>query len=185
MRLSPPTAPSFGRSPHFGVPGGMCGVPYDHRISMPPGLRLRAVHVDARSGIRAAPQEPGRLLGTPLLDGSHLVRLECTDATGATVWGEARLVISRDPRSLWRTVPSDRNSPHWKPDHVSTRTQCRGWQVQGLSRRGRAHANAGKCREDDLAVCVIHERLIAVALADGAASAALPAQALQIGRAHV
>lgn len=173
MRLSPPTAPSFGASPHFGVPGGMCGVPYDHRISVPPELRLRAVYLDERCGLRASSQEPGRLLGTPTLDGTHVLRLECVDAAGATVLGEARLVISRDPRSLWRNVPSDRRSPHWKPDHASVQAQCRGWRVYGLSRRGRSHANTGKCREDDLAVRVVGEQMIAVAVADGAGSASL------------
>jgi serine/threonine protein phosphatase PrpC len=151
----------------------MCGVPYDHRINVPPGLRVRAVHIDERCGIRASAREPGRLTGTPLLDGSHLVRLECTDASGAAVFGEARLVISRDPRSLWRNLPSDRNSPHWKPDHASARAYCRGWQVQTVSRRGRAHANSGKCREDDVAIAVVHDRMIAMAVADGAGSASL------------
>jgi serine/threonine protein phosphatase PrpC len=160
-------------TPHFGVPGGMCGVPYDHRISVPPGLRLRAVYLDERCGIRPAAQEPAHLSGTPTQDGTYVLRLECTDAKGATVRGEASLVISRDPRSLWRNVPSDPHSPHWKPDHDSVSAECRGWRVQGLSRRGRAHANTGKCREDDMAISVVADRMIAVAVADGAGSAAL------------
>jgi serine/threonine protein phosphatase PrpC len=151
----------------------MCGVPYDHHIDMPPGLRLRAVYLDERCGVRALPHEPGRLVGTPLLDGAHLVRLECSDASGTKVVGEAQLVISRDPRSLWRNLPSDRSTPHWKPDHASQRADCRGWHAQALSRRGRSHANVGKCREDDVALRVVSEQMIAVAVADGAGSAAL------------
>jgi serine/threonine protein phosphatase PrpC len=151
----------------------MCGVPYDQRIGVPPGLRVRAVHIDEQCGIRACAQEPGRLVGTPRLDGTHLVRLECTDGSGAVVFGEARLVISRDPRSLWRNLPSDRNQLHWKPDHAGTRVSCRGWQLQGLSRRGRSHANSAKCREDDMAVRVVHDRMIVMAVADGAGSASL------------
>ena len=151
----------------------MCGVPYDQRIDVPPGLILRAVYLDERCGVRASTQEPGRLFGTPLVDGTHVLRLECADASGAAVMGEARLVISRDPRSLWRNVPSDRNGPHWKPDQASTRRECRGWLAQGLSRRGRSHANTGKFREDDLAVGVLQQHLLAVAVADGAGSAPL------------
>lgn len=151
----------------------MCGVPYDHRIDMPPGLRLRAVYLDERCGVRPLPYEPGRLVGTPVADGTHLVRLECADASGATVRGEAQLVISRDPRSLWRQLPSDRNAPHWKPDAVSQHVACRGWRAHALSRRGRAHAHVGKCREDDVALRTAGEDLIAVALADGAGSAVL------------
>jgi serine/threonine protein phosphatase PrpC len=151
----------------------MCGVPYDHRISMPPGLRLRAVYLDERCGVRATPQEPGRLVGTPLLDGTHVMRLECSDASGARVMGEARLVISRDPRSLWRNLPSDPTKPHWKPDHASQRAECGGWRAHALSRRGRSHANVGKCREDDVALAVVGEHMLTVAVADGAGSASL------------
>jgi serine/threonine protein phosphatase PrpC len=150
----------------------MCGVPYDQRIDVPPGLRLRAVYLDERCGVRAVPQEPGRLVGTPALDGTHLIRLECADANGATVRGEAQLVISRDPRSLWRNVPSERSTAYWKPDQVSQRALCRGWRALALSRRGRAHANVGKCREDDVALQAVGEHMIAVAVADGAGSAA-------------
>jgi len=173
VRLSPPNAPSFGSRPHFGVPGGMCGVPYDQRISVPPGLRLKAVYLDERCGVRPSPQEPARLIGTPLLDGTHALRLECSDAKGNTVMGEAKLVISRDPRSLWRNVPSDRSSPHWKPDHASQRAECQGWRAQAVSRRGRSHANTGKCREDAVELCIGADQLIAVAVADGAGSAVL------------
>jgi serine/threonine protein phosphatase PrpC len=173
VRLTPPIAPSFGARPHFGVPGGMCGMPYDHRIHLPPGLRLKAVYLDARCGVRAMADEPARLVGTPLVDGTHVVRLECSDASGATVMGEAQLVISRDPRSLWRNLPSNRAAPHWKPDQVSQRAECRGWRALALSRRGRSHANVGKCREDDVAVRVVSEQMLAVAMADGAGSAAL------------
>lgn len=148
-------------------------MPYDHCINMPPELSLRAVYLDERCGVRALPQEPGRLVGTPVLDGTHLVRLECSDASGTQVMGEAQLVISRDPRSLWRNLPSDRTAPYWKPDQASQRAECRGWHAQALSRRGRSHANVGKCREDDVALRVVGEQMIAVAVADGAGSAAL------------
>ena len=173
MRLFPPTAPAFGARPHFGVPGGLCGVPYDQHIRLPPGWRLEAVYLDARCGVRPSPQEPGRLIGTPVMDGTYVLRLECSDANGATVMGEASLIISRDPRSLWRDVPSDRGTAHWKPDHASQRVECRGWRAQAVSRRGRSHANAGKCREDDVALCSAGDQMIAVAVADGAGSAPL------------
>jgi serine/threonine protein phosphatase PrpC len=151
----------------------MCGVPYDHHIHLPPGLRLQAVHLDERCGLRCSPEDPARLMGTPLQDGTHVLRLECLDASGATVMGEARLVISRDPRSLWRTLPSNRGSPHWKSDHASQRVECGGWRGYGISRRGRSHANVGKCREDEVGLHCVSEQLIAAAVADGAGSAAL------------
>ena len=171
--LSPPTAPSFGQRPHFGVPGGMCGVPYDQRIQLPPGLQLLAVYLDEQCGVRSAHEDPAHLTGIPVLDGTHVLRLECRDPNGATVMGEARLVISRDPRSLWRTLPSDRNGPHWKPDYASVAMECAGWRGYGISRRGRSHANVGKCREDEVGLQRVSEQLIAAAVADGAGSAAL------------
>lgn len=58
------------------------------------------------------------------------------------------LAVNPDPRSLWKTLESDQNDPWWKADEVHTQQSFGSKQLVAASKRGRAHANIGKFRED-------------------------------------
>jgi serine/threonine protein phosphatase PrpC len=91
------------------------------------------------------------------------------------------LVINADPKSLWKDLPSDQNDRYWKPDAVAGKTGLAGKQLVFGSVRGRAHANAGGFREDDVAYHTFENldwHLIAVA--DGAGSSSLSRKASQL-----
>lgn len=60
--------------------------------------------------------------------------------------------VNPDPRSLWKTLESDPNDPWWKADEVHTQQSFGTKQLVAASKRGRAHANIGKFREDHYAL---------------------------------
>jgi serine/threonine protein phosphatase PrpC len=60
--------------------------------------------------------------------------------------------VNPDPRSLWKTLESDKNDPWLKADEVHTQQPFGTKQLVAASKRGRAHANAGKFREDHYAL---------------------------------
>ena len=86
---------------------------------------------------------------------------------------EARLVVNPDPRSLWKTIPSDRDVPGWKPDSAHTLLAGAGdRRLVIASQRGRSHAHTGAPRDDDYAVrASAADGWNVLAVADGAGSA--------------
>ncbi|HOZ59586.1 MAG TPA: PP2C family serine/threonine-protein phosphatase, partial [Nakamurella multipartita] len=83
----------------------------------------------------------------------------------------ADLVIIPDTRSLWVSVPSARSTMFWKPDHDVDESAGVGVRCLGGSRRGRSHARAGSCRDDDFAIASDPTGWQILAVADGAGSA--------------
>lgn len=91
------------------------------------------------------------------------------------------LVINADPKSLWKDLPSDRNDRHWKPDALGGKAVLADKRLVLGSVRGRAHANVGGFREDDMAFHTFENldwHLIAVA--DGAGSSSFSRKASQL-----
>lgn len=82
--------------------------------------------------------------------------------------------VNPDPRSLWKTLDSDQNDPWWKADEVHTQQPFGNKQLVAASKRGRAHANIGKFREDHYALGNTGAQgWNIIAVSDGAGSAAL------------
>jgi hypothetical protein len=86
---------------------------------------------------------------------------------------EARLVVNPDPRSLWKSIPSDRDAPGWKPDSAHTLLEGAGdRRLVIASQRGRSHAHTGAPRDDDFSVrASAADGWNVLAVADGAGSA--------------
>jgi serine/threonine protein phosphatase PrpC len=83
------------------------------------------------------------------------------------------LIINPDPKSLWKTLPSDNNDPYWKEDAVTVFAPINDRHILVSSKRGRSHANVGSFREDDFAFSDLENGWSIVIVSDGAGSAKL------------
>lgn len=84
------------------------------------------------------------------------------------------LIINPDPRSLWKTLPSDKGDPYWKEDNVTVFAPFGERHILASSKRGRSHANVGSFREDDFSFKYFENTgWSLVVVADGAGSAKL------------
>jgi serine/threonine protein phosphatase PrpC len=61
------------------------------------------------------------------------------------------VIINPDPRSLWKSLESDKGDPYWKEDDVTVFEPLGDRHILVSSKRGRSHANVGSFREDDFA----------------------------------
>jgi len=82
------------------------------------------------------------------------------------------LVINNDPRSLWKSIDSDKTVKYWKQDVDAFGCEgLYGWKMVAASKRGRSHAHVGSCRDDDFAIKISTEQAWhLLAVADGAGS---------------
>ena len=82
------------------------------------------------------------------------------------------MIINPDPRSLWKTLESDKADPYWKEDDVTVFAPLGDRHILASSKRGRSHANVGSFREDDFAFKHFEATgWSLVVVADGAGSA--------------
>jgi serine/threonine protein phosphatase PrpC len=81
------------------------------------------------------------------------------------------LIINPDPKSLWKSIPSEKSDPHWKEDDVTVFSTIADRHILVSSKRGRSHANVGSFREDDFAFRDLENGWSIVVVADGAGSA--------------
>lgn len=83
------------------------------------------------------------------------------------------LTINPDPKTLWKTLESDRNDPYFKEDNVTQFAPLGDRHILVSSKRGRSHANVGSFREDDFLFATLENGWQIVAVSDGAGSAKL------------
>jgi serine/threonine protein phosphatase PrpC len=84
------------------------------------------------------------------------------------------LVINPDPKSLWKSQPSNQDAIFAKPDNVEIFEKLGDKNIVVSSKRGRSHANVGSSREDDFAFKYFEKtQWSLVVLSDGAGSALL------------
>jgi serine/threonine protein phosphatase PrpC len=81
------------------------------------------------------------------------------------------LIVNPDPRSLWKSLESNREDPYWKEDNVTVFAPLGGKHILVSSKRGRSHANVGSFREDAIAFNELENGWSLVVVADGAGSA--------------
>ena len=81
------------------------------------------------------------------------------------------LIINPDPRSLWKSVDSNKDDPYWKEDNVTVFSSIHDRHILVSSKRGRSHANTGSFREDDFAFKELDNGWSIVVVGDGAGSA--------------
>lgn len=96
------------------------------------------------------------------------------------------LIINADPKSLWRSIDSDRNDPFWKEDNAVDFQPLGDRKIVVASKRGRSHANVGGFRDDDFAFRHFADNgWSVVAVADGAGSAKLSREGSKIACSQV
>jgi serine/threonine protein phosphatase PrpC len=83
------------------------------------------------------------------------------------------LIINPNPRSLWKSIESDKNDPYWKENDLTLFSALGEKHLLISSKRGRAHANVGSFREDDFAFRELKNGWNIVVVSDGAGSAKL------------
>jgi hypothetical protein len=81
------------------------------------------------------------------------------------------LIINPDPKTLWKSLESDKNDPYWKEDNVTVFAPIGDRHILVSSERGRSHANVGSFREDDFAFKDLENGWCLVVVSDGAGSA--------------
>jgi serine/threonine protein phosphatase PrpC len=115
-----------------------------------------------------------QITGMPTQSGDHKVRfrfrLEGDPPDAGYHEKILPFIINPDPRSLWKTVDSDRNDPYWKEDNLTVFVPFHDRHLLASSRRGRSHANVGSFREDDFAFKDLDNGWSVVVVADGAGS---------------
>ncbi|MBT9547128.1 MAG: protein phosphatase 2C domain-containing protein [Candidatus Sericytochromatia bacterium] len=170
-------------------------------LRTPQGLRLPNARVGSAYQIQLAPESLNRtrpaplhlmappppglqwlsaeqeLKGIPELAGEYQLTLQGPSAHAESpepAIPALLLTINPDPRSLWQNLPSDTEQRYWKTDTDLKRlesTSVPGLKLLAASRRGRSHAHAGTCRDDDFLLQELPGNWFLLGVADGAGSA--------------
>ncbi len=99
-------------------------------------------------------------------------RLDLEDDNSILHQKKISLIINPNPKSLWKSKPSDPNALYWKADETSELVQLGGnLNLLVASKRGRSHANVGSFRDDDFAYKKLDSNWNLMVVADGAGSA--------------
>jgi len=90
-------------------------------------------------------------------------------------------IVNPDPKSLWKNIPSDKNSLFWKEDDVFTFGELADKNIIVASNRGRSHENNGSFRDDDFSFKHFNKSgWSIVAVSDGAGSSTLSRKGSQL-----
>ena len=184
----PGGVPGFGARPPSGFAGPAiinmiahlrntrAGESYETRLEVE-GLTEVVLESDTGSGLTYDPD--GRIWGTPAAAGDFTLNF-IGKLNGMRCHLAAHLAVIPDPKTLWKSLPSDRSAPYWKPDQDFGRTEA-DLLCLAASVRGRSHARDGGFRDDDF--CVLADSRSGwhiAAVADGAGSAKYSRQGSQI-----
>jgi hypothetical protein len=166
------------RQQPFRIPNGTVGKPYEARFDFDllnwnditefefEGLDKVGLQYDSKLKL---------ITGIPPESGDHKIifRFRISGQSADQPFNEKiiNLIINPDPRSLWKTLDSDKTDPWWKEDDITTFAPLGPLHLLVSSKRGRSHANVGSFREDDFAFTELENGWNIVVVADGAGSA--------------
>lgn len=118
-----------------------------------------------------------QITGTPTQSGDLKITFQfrLQGQPEADVWNEKEfiLTINPNPKTLWKSLESDRNDPYWKEDNVTQLAPLGDRHLLVSSKRGRSHANVGSFREDDFLFASLENGWQVIVVSDGAGSAKL------------
>jgi serine/threonine protein phosphatase PrpC len=116
------------------------------------------------------------LVGEPTVDGEHVIRVQLIHPESPPdrpkLERGIKVTINPDPAAIWKSLASNQDDPHWKPDTDHFAKSTSAAFLVAASVRGRSHAQEGLFRDDDFRIAEDDEtgwHLLAVA--DGAGSA--------------
>lgn len=175
---APPAVPAAAVQPGDRLPNASCRKPYHVRpadlwdgngwpvlvekISLPPETGLIFDAAD------------GSLKGTPGVAGEFGLTVfwrRAGDPQDRLLERIIRLTINPDPRSLWKTTPSDPGLMFAKADDEFSGLDTPELRWLGASRRGRSHAHEGRPRDDHYAFRRLDNGWHIAVVSDGAGSA--------------
>ena len=163
------------------IPNGTVGKAYSAKIDLDKWKWQDITHLDFEGldaiGL-AFDDQTDHIAGTPTQSGDLKIKMKFRVSGEAddSVLNEKTisLVVNPDPKSLWKTMESDKNAPYWRADDVAETSIFGDKHLVVASKRGRSHANVGSFRDDDFAYKHFPETGWSIAaVADGAGSAKL------------
>jgi Protein phosphatase 2C len=114
-----------------------------------------------------------QIQGIPTQSGDISIQLRYHLLNQTTLWGKSiSFFVNKDPRSLWKNIPSDPTAPYPKSDSDHFQLATSGKMMVAASQRGRSHAQVGSFRDDDF-MLTHHEtsKWNLIVVADGAGAA--------------
>ena len=136
-------------------------------------LRVVAVDIATETGLVFDEQEQS-LMGQPLTVGQYPIiiyyQFIIEDQYSTVKTSHSQLIISPDPRSLWKNIPSNSQEIYAKADSCRQSLHNTHYKILAASQRGRSHAHKGQFREDDFFIAQGEYWQLAI-VADGAGSA--------------
>ena len=162
------------------IPNATVGKPYEARLDFET-LGWNDVAEYAVQGVETLglsfDKEQQLISGVPSQSGDHtlLFLFKVKDEPDDKPLNEKKIpfIINPNPKSLWKTLESNQDDPHWKEDEVTVFAPLGDRHILASSKRGRSHANVGSFREDDFAFDELENGWSIVVVADGAGSARL------------
>ncbi len=123
-----------------------------------------------------------KIEGTPTTAGEFTILLEYQIIGDARVrQAKLRFVVTPNPKSMWKNLPSDQNDPYWKPDEDKQFIRGAQFDLLAASKRGRSHAHVGSFRDDDFRFAHLDDSGWCVAIvSDGAGSCTYSRRGSQI-----
>ncbi len=165
------------RQQHVMIPNGTVGKAYEAKLDLEQlgwadftaldleGLDLPGLAFDKETSV---------ISGVPAQQGDFkiIVTFRIPEDEQETYERVIPLIINPDPKSLWKSIPSDTEAMYWKEDAASASVLLGDKRLVVASKRGRSHANAGSFRDDDFAFTHFEESgWSVIAVSDGAGSA--------------
>ena len=158
----------------FSVPNAKAGEPYRAKIEGkgPDGCSVEAKNARTDASGLVFDEATGELHGVPSQAGDFRINLQWRDERGAARSAECALVVTANPRDLWKEIAPDSSDPYFKPNEDSAFRELAGLRMAAASKRGRSHAHNGTFRDDDFFVdhCASSGWSVLI-VADGAGSA--------------
>lgn len=169
--------PSSAAAPiiHFQLPNARAGLPYAHSIAASStDVLVCALRIPEGLGMQAG-TSPAAISGTPAVPGEYEIGIDyrlADDGANEARQAVVKLIVTPDPRTLWKNLPTDPQAPYWKPDHFCKAVCGARMHAVAASTRGRSHAHVGSFRDDAVDIGLVADTgwYFAV-VADGAGSA--------------
>jgi hypothetical protein len=186
-KLSPPpmqtqSTPTLS----FRLGNGKVGVAYRSAVeiitSSAPSYIIKSIILPPEVGISGDIVQ-GEVSGIPTSPGEFDVEIwYVTGGGGDTAQcSKTTLIITPDPKSLWKDLPSNQSDPYWKSDQDNLFVQGSDLVMTAASKRGRSHAHVGSFRDDDFHLSFLPEGEWYISIvSDGAGSAKYSRRGSQI-----
>ena len=129
--------------------------------------------------------ETNTFQGTPTQNGNLsfnlIFKLKEEDESNEVHKKSISIIINPNPKSLWKSLPSDINDIFWKEDNAEIAKKLGEKNIVAASKRGRSHQNIGGFREDDFAFQYFEKtEWSLIAVSDGAGSCSLSRKGSQL-----